>query len=87
MGYQVPKSDHPWRQYKDREYKAEKPKKDKKRKPPKVLVREIASSWDTIEIYTYSYGKEGRFSLNELPHHKQVAWFVGLLKKAYQNGE
>lgn len=83
MGYQVPKADHPWRQYKDRKYTKRTPSSDKNKKSVKIFVREIASSWENIEIYTYSYGKEGKFSLEELPYQKQAAWLAGMLKKAY----
>jgi len=84
MAYQVPKSDHPWRQYSNREYTVEKPEEDKHVKSVKMFVREIAESWDTIEVFTYAYGKEGKFTLSELPNSKQAAWLVGVLKRGYE---
>ena len=56
---------------------------EKKVKPVKLLVREISTSWDHIEVYTFAYGREGKFYLTELPQSKQAAWLAGLLKKNY----
>ena len=80
MGYQIPKKDHPWRQYSNRKYKKT---KEKKIKPVSVFVKEMAESWETLEVYTYAHGKEGKFNINELPQTKQAAWFAGILKRNY----
>jgi len=82
MAYQKPKKDHPW---KTGVMKDTIPRKvlEKKIKPVKILVKEISISWDTIEVYTFAYGREGKFFLTELPQSKQAAWLAGLLKKNY----
>lgn len=81
MAYQVPKASHPWRQYKNRRPKEQ--KAEKKGKSVKIFVREMAESWERIEITTVAKGKEDRFFLEELPQSRQAAWFAGLLKKYY----
>lgn len=84
MAYQVPKKDHPWRAYANREVEAVKRKKKEHVRSVKLVVSEIVESWENIEVFTYAYGKEGRFRLNELPQAKQAAWLAGLLKKSYE---
>ena len=84
MAYQIPKKDHPWRQYNNREYKVVEEEQDKHKKSVKIFVREISQSWDTIEVFTYAYGREGKFTLSELSNSKQAAWLVGLLKRSYE---
>lgn len=80
MAYQVPKTDHPWRRYKDRF----EPKPEKKVSiGVKMFVTELSETWDNIEVITTSYGKEGRYLLSELSQDKQAAWLAGLLKKMY----
>lgn len=82
MGYQKPKPDHPWKKGFTRDTVPE--KEDKNKKTVKLLVRELVESWDTIEVFTYSYGREGKYILNQLPQSKQAAWLVGLLKRNYE---
>lgn len=82
MGYK-PSANHPWRQYADRKIEIKKEKKEKKIKPVKILIGEIAEGWEKIEITTYAYGKEGRFLLTELPQVRQAAWLAGVLKRNY----
>lgn len=84
MGYQVPKANHPWRQYPNRDLNTKKGRPKKRNiKSVQVFICEIAESWGTIEVVTTAYGKEGRFTLKELPQTKQAAWLAGLLKKNY----
>lgn len=88
MGYQVPKADHPWRRYKDRfddkGDELEKLKqKEKKVKPVKKFLSEIVESWESVEVVTNVYGREGRFNLTELPQEKIAAWIAGMLKRNY----
>lgn len=88
MAYQVPSSNHPWRRYKDKLNQKQKGKKEVfKGKTVKVFIKEIAESWDEVEIITFAYGREGRYSLSELPQEKQAGWLIGIVKKLYQNHE
>lgn len=84
MAYQVPKANHPWRRYPNSEVEVVKRKRKEKGKPVKVMIREIISSWETIEVFTFAYGKEGKFKLSELSQAKQAAWLAGLLKRNYE---
>lgn len=79
MAYQVPKANHPWRQYKDRVITTE----EKRVKQVKILITELAESWDNITVVTTAFGKEGEFKLIELPQSKQAAWLAGILKRNY----
>lgn len=93
MPYQVPKANHPWRNWvgpRDQS-KTESvlPKEEKKSnglKPIQVFLTEITQSWDTVEITTFSYGREGRYKLSELPQDKIAAWLSGLLRRNYYAG-
>lgn len=82
MGYQVPKSNHPWRQYADKPNEAE-VKPLKKMRPVKDFLGEMVESWEHVEIVTTAFGKYGRFHLTELSSMKQAAWISGLLRKMY----
>lgn len=87
MPFQIPVSNHPWRKYKNNYAKEEKKPKEKIKeqiKSVKVLVADLLSNWDNIEIVTFAYGTEGRFKLNDLPQTKIAAWLSGLLKRNYQ---
>lgn len=84
--YQVPRKDHPWRRYRNRpdddgtELKDDTPSNIK---PVKKFLTEIVESWESVEIITSAYGREGRFNLNELSQKKIAAWIVGVLKRNY----
>jgi len=80
MAYQKPKADHPWKTGKMRDYK---PAPEKKQKTVKLLITEIAESYDRIEMFNTLNGREGKFFLWQLPQSKQAAWIAGLLKKHY----
>jgi hypothetical protein len=82
MAFQIPKSNHPWRQYADREPDPEAAPK-KKVRPVKDFLGEMVESWNTVEIVTTAYGKYGRFHLTELSSVKQAAWISNLLRKIY----
>ena len=82
MPYQVPKADHPWRQYTNRIVEDGRRKKELG-KSVKDFISEMAESWDTVEIVTTAYSKFGKFYLNELPRRNQAAWLAGLLKRNY----
>ena len=95
MPYQVPRVDHPWRQYKvwfdkgirkklqgqDEEIKEKEAKEDLK--PIRQFLGEIVESWERIEIFTYCYGREDNFTLKSLPQYKIAAWLAGILKRNY----
>lgn len=83
MPYQKPRADHPWRTGIRPGYEPKEEKVKPKIKPVRILIKEISTSWDTIEITTYAYGKEGRYKLGELPETRQAAWLAGLLKRNY----
>jgi len=82
MAYQKPRADHPWKTGRMPGYV---PHKEKKVKPVKLLISELVTSWDKIEILTYHFSREGKFYLNELPQSKQAAWLAGLLKRNYES--
>ena len=82
MTHQIPKADHPWRQY------ANVPKKvsEKEKKVVKSLrkfLREIVVSWDKVQITTSAYSSLNRFQLHELSDKKVAAWLIGILKRNY----
>lgn len=83
MAYQVPKANHPWRRYANRENPTDEMPKEKHQKSVKILISEFAESWDEIRVVTSAYGREGEFLLTELPQSKQAAWLAGLLKRNY----
>ena len=80
--YQVPKADHPWRRYPDRQVEVVRKKKENI-KSVKILIEEIVGNWEHIEVFTVAYGREGKFYLFELPQARQAAWLAGLLKRSY----
>lgn len=82
MPYQKPKPTHPWKTGIMPGYVP--PKKEKKIKPVKVLIAELSSCWDTIEIYSYNSSGEGKYFLVDLPQRKQAAWLASLLKRNYE---
>lgn len=82
--WQKPKSSHPWRQYIDRKVEIE-IKEEKHQKQVKVFIKELAESWDSIEVITSVSGREGRWKLVELPQAKQAAWLSSFLKRNYGN--
>lgn len=89
MAHQTPSSNHPWRRYKDKinEKQTVRKKEIFKGKTVKIFVKEIVDSWDEVEIITVAYGREGRFTLSELPQEKQANWLIGIIKKLYQSQE
>lgn len=95
--FQIPKKDHPWRTWvgspkKDKGL-------GRKRKPsPETLVRkerekelrsvksflsELIKGWEKIEVYTFAYGRSGKYHLKELTQYKVAAWLAGVLKRNY----
>ena len=83
MPYQKPKTDHPWRQYKDRAPNQDAEPPESEKKPVRLFLSEIVEAWDVVTINTYAYGKEGVFKLTELPQRKIAAWLAGVLKRHY----
>jgi hypothetical protein len=80
MGYQVPKADHPWREYNRTKAKKE---EENKNKPLRIFLTEIVESWDEVKVVTSVYNREGEYSLKELPQTKIAAWLAGILKRNY----
>lgn len=84
--YQVPKKDHPWRQYADRVRDIE--GVDITVELELVTVREylttLVENWDTMTV-TFQSPFEGntRHKLKTLPQYKIAAWLAGTLKKHY----
>ena len=85
MGYQVPKANHPWRQYANRP-RTEGEEEKKHLKPVRVFLTEIVESWDDVKIVTSSYNQEGEYKLGELSQTKIAAWLAGVLKRNYGSG-
>ena len=90
MAYQVPKKDHPWRQYQT--WYGEKPEKKVSAKEKKstsevrsvrLFLKDLVGNWERIEVYTYAFGRTGRYYLKELPPFKAAAWVAGRLKRNY----
>ena len=84
MTFQTPKSDHPWRNYKDRAPSKREKVVEKNIKPVRILVEELVEGWETIEITTFAYGRDGKHLLNELPQTRQASWLASLLKRNYK---
>jgi hypothetical protein len=79
--WQMPKKDHPWRHWVDKEGDA--PVKKKNIKSLKLFVQEIAESWDEVTVVTTSSTGYGEYTLKELTQEKQAAWLAGILKRNY----
>jgi len=81
--YQVPKSNHPWRQY------ADKMKTQGTRERTDVIhIREflgsIVENWDTYEIYIRrDIGGGGFRKVKGLPQRKVATWLASMVKKTY----
>ena len=84
MAFQTPKSDHPWRNYKDKKPARGKAAVEKNVRPVYKVVRELVESWETIEIITFANGRDGKHLLNDLPQTRQAAWLASLLKRNYK---
>ncbi len=80
MGHQIPKANHPWRQYPN---KLRGEKKERKSKPLRKFLREVVVSWENVEITTSTYSGEGRYNLTELSDKKVAAWLMGILRRNY----
>jgi len=84
MAFQIPKTNHPWRQYQNRT--KDNPDTEVHPTPKKTIqtfLLEMATSWDRIEIYTTVQGREDRHYLKDLPSYKQAGWIVSLIRKNY----
>lgn len=82
MAYQVPKANHPWRQY--QKTAAEKEAREEKTgKPLRVVIAELSQSWDNIEVNTGLYGREGRYSLTDMPQSKQAMWLISFIRRNF----
>lgn len=79
--FQIPRKDHPWRQYQDKKDLAMEHPQPKK--TIKVFLTEITANWDNIEVFTTAYGREDRHLLSTLPSYKQATWILSLIKKSY----
>lgn len=82
MAYQKPRANHPWKTGLPPGYKEVKEKK-RNVKPFRLFIREISTSWDTMEVVTFAYGREDRYRLNDLPQTKQASWLAGIIKRNY----
>lgn len=87
IGYQVPKADHPWRQYANRPRANGEVEEKEHLKPVRVFLTEIVENWEEVKVVTSVYNQEGEYKLMELPQTKIAAWLAGVLKRNYgQNG-
>lgn len=75
MPYQLPKADHPWRQY------VKKTESEEKHiKPVGILVRELGESWSNIEVTTTS---GSRRYITELNQRQQAVWIIDFIRRNY----
>jgi len=81
LTYQIPKADHPWRQYPNKA--RENPEEKNEVKSLRKFLMEVALSWDKVEITTSSYVGMGRYHLSELSDRKVAAWLMGILRRNY----
>lgn len=89
MAYQVPRADHPWRQYANkRKLTVDVDIEVTKIIPVRDFVRDLNNNWDKIEV-TLPQEFEGRHRayLNELTQVKIAAWIAGMLKRYYVSKE
>ena len=80
--YQVPKANHPWRQYAN---------KKRGRRPERTdvitiqeFLSQIVDNWDTYEIYDRDAFSEGAFrKVRAMPQRKIAIWLAAQVKKTY----
>jgi len=80
--YQVPKPNHPWRQY------ANKKRGRVQERTDVIHIREFLGSmvenWDTYEIYIRrDIGGGGFRKVKGLPQRKIATWLASMVKKTY----
>ncbi len=78
--YQVPKADHPWRQYKDKAKHRDDDRKDI------ISIHEflitIVENWDEYKVITKSTTGYSR-RIATLPQKDAALWISSMLKKYY----
>lgn len=78
--WQKPKSEHPWRQYKDRI----KPDTDREDIIPlKEYLESLVQNWDRMEITTFGDIGDRTYTLRTASQKKAAAYIVGVLKRNY----
>lgn len=78
--WQKPKSEHPWRQYKDRI----KPDVDREDIVPlKEYLEGLLMNWDKMEITTFGDIGDRTYTLRTASQKKAAAYIVGVLKRNY----
>lgn len=89
--YQVPRADHPWRQYTNRkpclqiEVEVEITPIETII-PVREFLNDLLSHWDNYEVSTtMTFEGTNRHYLKGLPQEKQAAWIAGALKRHYVN--
>ena len=81
--YQVPKANHPWRQYPNKKKKAKSKDRDDVIHIKEFLV-EITDNWETYEIYIRKdIGGGGFRKVKTLPQKKIATWLASMVKKTY----
>lgn len=78
MPYQVPKANHPWRQYQKTAPTEE--KEQSHARALQIVVHELCDNWNHIEVTTVSGTRK---YLYELPQNKQAIWLINFIKRSY----
>lgn len=84
--YQVPKPDHPWRQYANKRKPGRKPERTDV-VHIKEFLEQIVENWDSYEIYVRGEVSAGGFrKVRTLPQKKVAVWLTSIVKKTYVDG-
>ena len=85
MSNNIPKSNHPWRNYANK-IKENQPTQDDRlvRKPLQVFLTELVESWGRTDISVKYRGKFDRYYLLELPDYLVANWLNHILRN-YRN--
>jgi len=78
MPFQIPKADHPWRKYVQKNTEPE--KVDEHKKPVGTLLREMGESWGNIEVRTTSGSIR---YITELNQNQQASWIIDFIRRNY----
>jgi len=78
--YQVPKSNHPWRQYKNKVTYT----KRTDIIPIKEFLSTVVENWQSYEVMTSSeFEGSYQHKISTMPQRKAAMWLMKMLKKYY----
>lgn len=82
----IPKADHPWRNYANKRVTKE-PETDTRlsRKPLQIFLTELSESWGQTFISIRYRGKFDRYYLLELPDNIVANWLNQMIRTNYSN--